>query len=233
MAGIAHNLRMVRERIHVAERKAGRTEDSVALLAVSKTQPLEAIREAAAAGQREFGESYVQEGCNKAQALVELGLVWHFIGPLQSNKTRQVARWFDWMHSVERLKIAQRLSEQRDASLPPLNVCIQVNVSGEESKSGVAPEEALALAREVELLPRIRLRGLMCIPEPSSDATLQRSRFAQLASLKRGIEQALGVTLDTLSMGMSDDLEAAISEGATIVRVGTAVFGSRAARSEE
>lgn len=197
------------------------------MLAVSKTWPAESVREAAAAGQRAFGESYVQEAIDKLDALAGLGLEWHFIGPLQSNKTRPVANAFAWVHSVDRLRIAQRLSEQRDVHLPPLQVCIQVNVSGEASKSGVAPDALPDLARAVAALPRLQLRGLMTIPEATSDVVLQRARFATLRQLKDGLV-ASGLPLDTLSMGMSDDLEAAIAEGATIVRVGTAIFGSRA-----
>jgi hypothetical protein len=197
------------------------------LLAVSKTWPAAAVREAAAAGQRAFGENYVQEGVDKIEALRELGLEWHFIGPLQSNKTRLVASAFDWVHSIDRLKIAERLSAQRDVHLAPLNVCLQVNVSGEESKSGVAPGEVAALAQAVADLPRLRLRGLMCIPEPTGDVTLLRARFALLRELQAQLIAA-GLSLDTLSMGMSHDIEPAVAEGATIVRVGTAIFGERA-----
>ena len=197
------------------------------LLAVSKTWPAERVRDAAAAGQQAFGENYVQEGVVKVEALAGLGLEWHFIGPLQKNKTRLVANSFAWVHSIDRLKIAERLSEQRDVHLPPLEVCIQVNVSGEESKSGVAPDDLPDLARAVAALPRLRLRGLMAIPEPTSDVALQRARFACLRQLRDQLN-AGGLQLDTLSMGMSDDLEAAIAEGATMVRVGTAIFGSRA-----
>lgn len=229
MGAIARNLEMVCERIRAAERAARRPAGAVQLLAVAKTWPVEAVREAADAGQRAFGENYAQEGCAKVEMLAEMGLVWHFIGPLQSNKTRQIALHFDWVHSVERLKIAQRLSAQRADQLPPLNVCIQVNVSGEESKSGVAPHELPALAREVVELPRLVLRGLMCIPEPTTDAVLLRSRFRRLADLRDEMEQGLGMALDTLSMGMSDDLELAVAEGSTLVRVGAAIFGSRVA----
>lgn len=214
-------------RIARAAEAAGRDAGEVRLLAVSKTWPADSVREAAAAGQRAFGENYVQEGAEKVDALAGLGLEWHFIGPLQSNKTRLVANHFAWVHSIDRLKIAERLSAQRDAHLPPLEVCIQVNVSGEASKSGVAPAELPALAREVACLPRLRLRGLMAIPEPTSDVALQRARFATLRELRDRLN-ADGLALDTLSMGMSDDLEAAIAEGATMVRVGTAIFGSRA-----
>ncbi len=195
-------------------------------MAVSKTWPAAAVREAAAAGQRAFGENYVQEGCAKAEALAELGLEWHFIGPLQSNKTRLVASYFDWVHSVDRLKIAERLSAQRDIHRPPLNVCIQVNVSGEASKSGVAPADVAALARAVAGLPRLRLRGLMCIPEPTQDPTVLAARFGVLRELGASLVDE-GLALDTLSMGMSHDLEAAIAAGATMVRVGTAIFGER------
>lgn len=213
-------------RIARAAEAAGRDAAEVRLLAVSKTWPADSVREAAAAGQRAFGENYVQEGAEKVDALAGLGLEWHFIGPLQSNKTRLVANRFAWVHSIDRLKIAERLSAQRDAHLPPLEVCIQVNVSGEASKSGVAPGELPALARAVAGLPRLRLRGLMAIPEPTSDVALQRARFATLRQLRDQLN-ADGLALDTLSMGMSDDLEAAIAEGSTMVRVGTAIFGSR------
>ena len=198
----------------------------VRLLAVSKTWPADSVREAAAAGQHAFGENYVQEGAAKVDELAGLGLEWHFIGPLQSNKTRLVANRFSWVHSIDRLKIAERLSEQRDVHLPPLEVCIQVNVSGEASKSGVAPPDLPELARAVAALPRLRLRGLMTIPEPTPDMALQRARFASLRAMRNELNAA-GFALDTLSMGMSDDLEAAIAEGSTLVRVGTAIFGSR------
>lgn len=213
-------------RIARAAEAAGRDAAEVRLLAVSKTWPADSVREAAAAGQRAFGENYVQEGAEKVDALAGLGLEWHFIGPLQSNKTRLVANRFAWVHSIDRLKIAERLSAQRDAHLPPLEVCIQVNVSGEASKSGVAPGELPELARAVAGQPRLRLRGLMAIPEPTSDVALQRARFATLRQLRDQLN-ADGLALDTLSMGMSDDLEAAIAEGSTMVRVGTAIFGSR------
>ncbi len=214
-------------RIARAAVAAGRDPAGVRLLAVSKTWPAESVREAAAAGQRAFGENYVQEGVAKVEALADLGLEWHFIGPLQSNKTRLVANRFSWVHSIDRLKIAERLAEQRDVHLPPLDVCIQVNVSGEASKSGVAPADLPELARAVASLPRLRLRGLMAIPEPTPDVALQRARFASLRMLRDELNAA-GLGLDTLSMGMSDDLEAAIAEGSTMVRVGTAIFGARA-----
>ncbi len=226
MTTIGERLLAVRARIEAATQAAGRDPAGVALLAVSKTWPAEAVRAAAAAGQRAFGENYVQEGVDKAEALRALGLEWHFIGPLQSNKTRPIANAFDWVHSIDRLKIAERLSAQRDVHLPALNVCIQVNVSGEDSKSGVAPDAVAALAQAVAALPRLRLRGLMCIPEPSADVALLRARFALLRRLRDELLGA-GLVLDTLSMGMSHDIEPAIAEGATIVRVGTAIFGER------
>ena len=196
------------------------------LLAVSKTWPAASVREAAASGQRAFGENYAQEALDKAAELVGLGLEWHFIGPLQSNKTRLVAENFVWVHSVDRLKIAERLAAQRPPALAPLQVCIQVNVSGEASKSGCAPDQAAALAHAAAALPNLCLRGLMAIPEPSDDVSLQRRRFALLRQLRDRIN-AEGLLLDTLSMGMSHDLEAAIMEGATLVRIGTAIFGER------
>lgn len=227
MSGVAENLMTVSARIAAAGRKYGRPEGSVGLLAVSKTWPAASVREAFAAGQRAFGENYVQESVDKIAELADLPIEWHFIGPLQSNKTRLVANHFAWVHSVDRLKIAQRLSEQRDVHLPPLKLCLQVNVSGELSKSGVTPEALPALAREVAQLPRIELAGLMCIPEPSPDEALLRARFRQLAHLRDALRVTLGLPLDMLSMGMSDDLELAIAEGSTLVRVGTAIFGAR------
>lgn len=229
MTSILANLQAVRRRVAAAAQAAGRGADEVALLAVSKTWPAASVREAAAAGQRAFGENYVQEGVDKIAALADLDLEWHFIGPLQSNKTRAVAAHFEWVHSIDRLRLAERLSAQRDAAAAPLNVCIQVNVSGERTKSGVAPRGVLELARGVAALPRLRLRGLMCIPEPSPDASVRRARFATLKSLRDELA-AHGLALDTLSMGMSDDLEAAVAEGSTLVRVGTAIFGARAPR---
>ncbi len=226
MTTIGERLLAVRARIEAAARVAGRDPAAVSLLAVSKTWPAAAVRAAAAAGQRAFGENYVQEGVDKIEALRDLALEWHFIGPLQSNKTRPVANAFDWVHGIDRVKIAERLSTQRDVHLPALNVCIQVNVSGEDSKSGVAPDEVAALAQAVAALPRLRLRGLMCIPEPTEDMALLRARFALLRRLRDELAGA-GLELDTLSMGMSHDIEPAIAEGATIVRVGTAIFGER------
>ena len=211
---------------------AGRDAAAVQLLAVSKTFGPEAVRQAQAAGQRAFGENYVQEALSKIEALADLRseLEWHCIGPLQSNKTRPVAEHFDWVHSVDRLKIAQRLSEQRPAALPPLQVCLQVNVDGGANKSGVPPEEALALARAVAGLPRLHLRGIMAIPEPAPDFVAQRTLFMRAAALFDQIRGA-GILLDTLSLGMSADLEAAIAAGSTMVRVGTAIFGGRSTPS--
>jgi pyridoxal phosphate enzyme (YggS family) len=226
MTSIAANLQAVRARVAAACIAAGRPAESVQLLAVSKTWPAANVREAVAAGQRAFGENYVQEAVDKAAQLADLGLEWHFIGPLQSNKTARVAGCVAWVHSVDRLKIAERLSAQRTPGLTPLQVCIQVNVSGEASKSGCDPEYAAMLAQAVAALPNLSLRGFMAIPEPSDDASLQRKRFALLRQLRDRLGEE-GLLLDTLSMGMSDDLEAAIMEGATIVRVGTAIFGKR------
>jgi pyridoxal phosphate enzyme (YggS family) len=219
-------MQAVKQRIAAAALAAGRDPASVDLLAVSKTWPADRVRIAARAGQKAFGENYVQEGVDKIAALADLDLEWHFIGPLQSNKTRLVASHFHWMHSLERFKVADRLSSQRPQALAPLNVCIQVNVSGEASKSGVAPDEVVALARQVAGLPRLRLRGLMCIPEPGGGVEVLRERFGLLRELL-GQLTAQGHAVDTLSMGMSDDLEVAIEAGSTLVRVGSAIFGSR------
>lgn len=229
MTPIFANLQAVQARIETAARACGRDPGAVSLLAVSKTWPAASVVEAAAAGQRSFGENYVQEGCDKIDTLAAQGLgdlEWHFIGPLQSNKTRPVAERFAWVHSIERLKIAQRLSEQRPEGLPPLQVCVQVNVSGEDSKSGCAPEEATELCQAVAALPRLTLRGLMAIPAPEEGEAAQREPFRRLHQLFEQL-RAQGLALDTLSMGMSHDIEAAIAEGATIVRVGTAIFGAR------
>lgn len=227
MTTIAANLQAVRERIAAACVQARRPLSDVALLAVSKTWPAEDLRTAAAAGQHCFGESYVQEAVPKIEALADLTIAWHFIGPLQSNKTRPVAERFDWVHSVDRLKIAQRLAEQRPSDMPPLNVCLQVNVSGEASKSGCAPDDAADIACAIAQLPRLRLRGLMSIPEPSDDIAWQRQQFARVHAIFATLNQAHGLNLDTLSMGMSHDLEAAIAEGSTMVRIGSAIFGER------
>ena len=230
MSTIAHNLQAVDDSIRAAASAAGRVRDTVQLLAVSKTFPREAVLEAIAAGQRAFGENYLQEALDKitavSQAVPSTPVEWHFIGPIQSNKTRPIAASFDWVHTVERLKIAQRLSEQRPVELPLLNICLQVNISGEASKSGASPDELLELAQHVAQLPRLRLRGLMAIPEPELDANKQRAAFARLRMLADAL-RAKGIALDTLSMGMSGDLAAAVAEGATIVRVGSAIFGSR------
>jgi len=228
MSTIAANLQAVKARIAAACRTVGRDPSAVQLVAVSKTFGVDAVREAARAGQRDFGENYVQEGAEKIHATSDLKLHWHYIGPIQGNKTRPIAERFDWVHTIEREKIAMRLSQARDPALPPLQVCIQVNVSGEASKSGVAPDGVAALARSVTALPRLKLRGLMAIPEPTDDMALARRRFAQLRAIKDELNRG-GLGLDTLSMGMSADLEAAIAEGATLVRIGTALFGQRVA----
>ncbi len=226
MITLPTKLQAVLARIADAEREYGRAAGEVQLLAVSKTWPAIAVAELAAAGQRAFGESYVQEGIEKIAELRALGLSWHFIGSLQANKTRLVAEGFDWVQSLDRLRIAERLSGQRPASLPPLSVCLQVNISGEATKGGVCPAELPALAHAVAALPRLRLRGLLAVPAPSDDFLEQRRSFRRLRELSERL-QAAGLPLDTLSMGMSADLEAAIAEGATLVRVGTAIFGER------
>ncbi|MDP2155877.1 MAG: YggS family pyridoxal phosphate-dependent enzyme [Sulfuricella sp.] len=226
MTTIANALQAVRQRIELAASAAGRPVAGIQLLAVSKTFSAAAVRQAYTAGQRAFGESYVQEAMGKVEALNDLPLKWHFIGPIQSNKTRPIAENFAWVHSLDRDRIADRLSAGRPKNLPDLQVCLQVNVSGESSKSGVAPEDLPALARHVQTLPRLKLRGLMAIPEPTDDPVKQRLAFARLRQLLEQLN-AEGFQLDTLSMGMSDDLEAAIAEGATIVRVGSAIFGER------
>ena len=230
MSTIELNLQAVRDAIAQAALEAQRTPEDVTLLAVSKTFGADAVLDAMRAGQAAFGENYLQEALDKI-ASVKLAQpqgapVWHFIGPIQSNKTRPIAEHFDWVHTVEREKIAARLSEQRPAGLPDLNICLQVNISGEASKSGVTPAELPALAHAVAQLPRLRLRGLMAIPEPETELALQRAAFAQLRALYEQLK-AEGLALDTLSMGMSADLRAAVLEGATIVRVGSAIFGSR------
>ena len=224
---IAEQLQIVRARIAAAAQACGRDPASVRLLAVSKSFPAADLRAAHAVGQDCFGESYLNEALPKIAALTDPAPEWHFIGPLQSNKTRAIAEHFAWVHGVDRLKIAERLDAHRPARLPPLNLCIQVNISGEASKSGVRLEELGALARSITPLPRLRLRGLMAIPAPSDAVSEQRAAFRQL---RLAFDEliAQGLPLDTLSMGMSDDLEAAIAEGATIVRIGSAIFGSRA-----
>ncbi|MBB3241384.1 hypothetical protein FHW68_002904 [Pseudomonas sp. Tn43] len=227
MSTIADNIAQVSSRIRAAALAAGRNEHSIQLLAVSKTKPVAALREAYAAGVRDFGENYLQEALGKQLELADLPLIWHFIGPIQSNKTRAIAEHFDWVHSVDRLKIAQRLSEQRPADLPPLNICIQVNVSGEASKSGCTPADLPALANAISALPRLKLRGLMAIPEPTDNRAAQDAAFAAVRDLIKSMQASLNLPLDTLSMGMSHDLESAIAMGATWVRIGTALFGAR------
>lgn len=226
MTVIAAQLQAVHARIHAACHASGRDPATVRLLAVSKTFGPEAVRAAHAAGQTDFGENYIQEAVDKMKALADLPLQWHCIGPVQSNKTRLVAEHFAWVQTVDRLKIAQRLSEQRPAALPPLQVCLQVNVDGGATKSGVAPAELPALARAVAALPRLQLRGLMCIPDPLPDAEAMTAVFLRARALYEQL-RAAGLPLDTLSMGMSADLEAAIRAGSTLVRVGTAIFGGR------
>lgn len=230
MSTIVQNLQAVDASIVAAASAAGRSRAAVQLLAVSKTFPAAAVLEAVGAGQTAFGENYLQEALDKiaavSAALPGRHIEWHFIGPIQSNKTRPIAASFDWVHTVDRLKIAQRLSEQRPEELAPLNICLQVNISGEASKSGVSAEELPELARHVAQLPRLRLRGLMAIPEPETDVARQRAAFARLRVLADTL-RGDGMALDTLSMGMSSDLGAAIAEGATIVRIGSAIFGAR------
>lgn len=223
MSTIAENIANVRERIARSAVTADRDPAEITLIAVSKTRPASAIRDAWAAGLRDFGENYLQEALDKIETLAELPLTWHFIGPIQSNKTRPIAEHFDWVHGVDRLKIAQRLSEQRPAEMGPLNICLQVNISREESKSGVMPEDVAELAAAVSALPRLKLRGLMAIPAPADDSEGRRRPLRELHELL----QSLPLPLDTLSMGMSDDLGEAVQEGATMVRVGTALFGER------
>lgn len=224
MSAVAENLQHVRERIRRAERRYGRAPGSVSLIAISKTRRADEIRAAASAGQRRFGESYVQEALEKLDRLSDLNLEWHFVGPIQSNKTKWIAERFDWVHSIDRVKIARRLSEQRPAHLPPLPCCLQVNVSGEASKSGVAPEAVAGLAAAVAALPGLSLRGLMTIP--ALDPEHPREPFRRLRHCLEAL-RGQGLELHTLSMGMTGDLEAAIAEGATMVRVGTGIFGPR------
>ncbi len=226
MIGVTENLALISDLLHQAAIEAGRDPSDVRLLAVSKKQPLEKIREAAAAGQRAFGENFVQEGVEKIEALSDLDLTWHFIGHLQSNKTRVVAENFDWVHTIDKLKTARRLSDQRPPGLPPLNICIQVNVDDESSKSGVAPGALPALAAACARLPNLRLRGLMCLPAVRSEFEDQRVPFAALRRLAEELRRD-GIETDTLSMGMTADYRAAVLEGATIVRIGTALFGER------
>jgi len=226
MTTIASNLQAVRDAIAAAAAGAGRRANDVSLLAVSKTFTPDMLREAYSAGQTRFAESYAQEALDKIAALRDLTIDWHYIGPIQSNKTRAIAENFAWVHSVDRLKIAERLSAQRPARLPDLQVCLQVNISGENTKSGVCPNEVSGLAHAIAKLPNLKLRGLMAVPAPSDDVAAQRLPFAQLRKLRDRLNQQ-GLQLDTLSMGMSHDFAAAIAEGATIVRIGTAIFGGR------
>ncbi len=226
MSSIAQSLEKIRNRVTLLERRYDRPPDGVHVIAVSKTKPPEAVRAAAEARQREFGENQLQDALTKLDALGDLDLVWHFIGPIQSNKTQVVAARFDWVHSIDRTKIARRLNDQRPENLLPLDVCIQVNVSGESSKSGVDPDQVEALAQFVSELPRLKLRGLMTLPRPCNDLEEQRRPFAALHGMLETLN-ARGFALDTLSMGMSNDMEAAIAEGATIIRIGTAIFGAR------
>ena len=226
MIGVTENLRKIRDLLHSAAIEANRDPAEVRLLAVSKKQSLEKIREAYAAGQRDFGENFVQEGVEKIEAMAKDDLTWHFIGHLQSNKTRVVAEYFDWGHTIDKFKTARRLSDQRPDDLPPLNLCLQVNVDDEESKSGVTPEALPELAAACRDLPNIRLRGLMCLPAIRENLDEQRIPFAVLRKLAEKLRTG-GVDTDTLSMGMTADFRAAILEGATIVRIGTALFGER------
>jgi len=226
MTMIAENIQSVRERIAQACQASGRPANAVALLAVSKTFSADVVRQAHACGQRAFGENYIQEAVDKIQALSDLPLEWHCIGPIQSNKTRLVAQHFAWAHTVDRLKIAQRLSEQRTPELAPLQVCIQVNIDGGATKAGVAPDEVLELAQQIQALPKLRLRGLMTIPEPASDFAAACVVHARARDLLQALN-AKGLGLDTLSMGMTGDLEAAVHSGSTLVRVGSAIFGKR------
>jgi hypothetical protein len=226
MENIRTQLEQVLQRIRQAEAEYGRVANSVKLLAVSKTWPVESLLAAAEAGQRAFGENYLQEALAKIDAIHNSEFEWHYIGAIQSNKTRDLASHFQWVHSVDRVKIARRLSEQRPAELAPLNICLQINISNETSKSGITVNDALAVAQEIATLPNIKLRGLMAIPEAITEFEQQRAMFRQVRELQERLI-ANGLTLDTLSMGMSNDLEAAIAEGATIVRVGSAIFGQR------
>ncbi len=226
MTTVASNLQTVKDRIARVAQSIGRQSDEITLLAASKTNPADALREAWVAGQTIFGENYLQEALAKMPALVDLPIEWHFIGPIQSNKTRRIAENFAWVHSVDRAKVADRLSKDRPESLPPLQICLQVNVSGEDSKSGVEPEELAALAAHVVNLPHLKLRGLMAVPELTTATALQRSQFHLLRELFEQLKRD-GCELDTLSMGMSEDMDIALAEGATMVRVGTAIFGPR------
>lgn len=226
MSSIAENLKSVGQRINQAAHHAHRSPEEITLLAVSKTRSPDELRELYQHGQRHFGENYLQEFLDKKETLNDLAIIWHFIGPIQSNKTRAIAENFDWVHSVDRLKIAQRLSEQRPNHLPPLNICLQINISGETSKSGCLPNEAEALLQQVANLPRLSVRGLMAIPEATEDKTKQQAALAKMQSIFISLKHT-HPELDTLSMGMSGDMQIAIQEGATMVRIGTALFGPR------
>lgn len=228
MPNIAQNLTLVHQKMALAAQVAGRDVDEITLLAVSKTQPAAALEAAYGAGQQHFGENYLQEALEKMAVLSHLPLVWHFIGPIQSNKTRALAEHFDWVHSVDRLKIAQRLAQQRPAHLPPLQLCLQVNIDQDPGKAGCHPEQALELVQALGELPQLHLRGLMALPKPGNSATA----FAELRQLRDHVRQASGQPLDTLSMGMSGDLDEAIAQGATLVRIGSAIFGARAHATE-
>ena len=223
---IAQNIKAIRAQITDAEKKYSRQPGSVQLLAVSKTRPVEDIQSAFSENQLHFGENYLQDALSKIDNSPDLSIEWHFIGPIQSNKTRQIAESFDWVHTIDRLKVAQRLSEQRDPSIKPLNVCMQVNTSNEASKSGINPEDAIALAQQINALPNLHFRGLMTIPASTNNFEEQRQAFRLLRELKDELE-SLNIQLDTLSMGMTNDMEAAIAEGSTMVRIGTAIFGER------
>ncbi|WP_028110417.1 YggS family pyridoxal phosphate-dependent enzyme [Ferrimonas futtsuensis] len=226
MTTIADQLSLAKAQIAQSAAAAGRNSDEITLLAVSKTKPASMLREAYEAGQRHFGENYLQESLEKQQQLTDLGIIWHFIGPIQSNKTRPIAEQFHWVHSVDRIKVARRLAKQRPAELAPLNICLQVNISDEESKSGASANEVLALAREVSQLQNVRLRGLMAIPMATPDPAQQRAQFAKVKKLFNELKSEFS-DIDTLSMGMSGDLDAAIAEQSTMVRLGTAIFGAR------
>ncbi|MFQ5659469.1 MAG: YggS family pyridoxal phosphate-dependent enzyme [Gammaproteobacteria bacterium] len=226
MKNIIRTLQQLNRQIHMLEQHYGRKPGSVGLLAVSKTRPVEQILAASQAGQRDFGENYLQEAITKIQSLDDHGLIWHFIGPVQANKTRAIAANFTWVHSLDREKIAQRLNAMRPHDMPPLNICVQVNISSEATKSGITPAELPELARQISNLSRLRLRGLMAMPEPGGDLARQRRPFRQLRHCFDQLN-AEGYKLDTLSMGTTQDMEAAIAEGTTILRIGTAIFGPR------
>jgi hypothetical protein len=230
MTTIAQRSQAILSQIENATLAAGRPSACVTLVAVSKTHPAAMLRDAHSVGLTDFGESYVQEALDKMQQLADIAVTWHFIGPIQSNKTRPIAECFSWVHGVDRLKIAQRLADSRPSHLPPLNVCLQVNISGETSKAGCSPEELPALAQAISLLPNLNLRGLMCIPEPTTDTAKQRQQFSKLRQLLATLNKQ-GLAMDTLSMGMSGDFVSAVMEGSTMVRIGTAIFGQRHADS--